>query len=230
LNKRRVLLRKPKIETIIWDLDGTIFNSFDLFCSSLEEVGPRHGFIVPSRDYIKHHYHGGLHESIIEIFGEQSKAKVDALVRDFIDHQQDGHINPDNEIYPDAKHLIEKAAQKQIIQIIVTNRMNTLRKDSPGHIIANSSLNGKFTQIVCRDEGEYNKPDARVMDLVPHAYNPKTTVVIGDQFVDAQLALNLGVSAILVARGGETIPHLERLGEGWQNHVTVVNTLDEVEL
>jgi phosphoglycolate phosphatase-like HAD superfamily hydrolase len=74
-------------------------------------------------------------------------------------------------------------------------------------------LSDLIDYIVCGDEVEYNTPDARVIDDVVHRLhlNLGECLVIGDQFVDAQLAHNLGVPAILVDREGEGIPHLHTL-------------------
>jgi len=58
----------------------------------------------------------------------------------------------------------------------------------------------------------YRKPDQRCVDdwIEKHSLQPHELLVVGDQFVDAQLALNIGAQAVLVARDGE-IPHLEKL-------------------
>ena len=52
-------------------------------------------------------------------------------------------------------------------------------------------------------------------------------LVIGDQFVDAEFARNLKGRAVLICRDGEPV-HLDRLSDGWEDHVDIVKSLDEV--
>jgi phosphoglycolate phosphatase-like HAD superfamily hydrolase len=59
--------------------------------------------------------------------------------------------------------------------------------------------------------------------------NPREVVVIGDQFVDAQLALNIGARAILIRRNGD-IPHLDSLVNSNEEDITIVDNLEEVTL
>jgi phosphoglycolate phosphatase-like HAD superfamily hydrolase len=57
-----------------------------------------------------------------------------------------------------------------------------------------------------------------------NSVDPQNILVIGDQFVDAELAGNICARALLVERNGET-PHLEDRGT-----VMFVNNFDDVEL
>jgi len=54
-------------------------------------------------------------------------------------------------------------------------------------------------------------------------------VVIGDQFVDAQLARNIGARAILVRRNGD-IPHLDTLLHHDPEDIVVVDSLEGIEV
>jgi phosphoglycolate phosphatase-like HAD superfamily hydrolase len=53
-------------------------------------------------------------------------------------------------------------------------------------------------------------------------------LVVGDQFVDAELASNLGCKAILVARA-EAMAHLDRLNN-WKEYVHIVPELWSVSI
>jgi len=58
---------------------------------------------------------------------------------------------------------------------------------------------------------------------------PAEAVVIGDQFVDAQLARNIGARAILVRRNGD-IPHLDTLLHHDPEDIVVVDSLEGIEV
>lgn len=86
--------------------------------------------------------------------------------------------------------------------------------------------------VVSGDDSEHRKPKPAVISrlLDSGQITPETTLVIGDQFVDGEFAKNLGARAVLVCRREGQIPHLEKLGEGWQRHVDIGKTFEEVEL
>jgi phosphoglycolate phosphatase-like HAD superfamily hydrolase len=148
--------------------------------------------------------------------------------------RQDRHYESASEhLIEDALVLLEKARQAGLEQVLVTNREHAQRlKASPHTIVQNSVLAQAIGMVLAGDEVTHRKPDARVLEgfLDMHELRPEEVLVIGDQFVDGLLALNMGTRAILVVRNGDTIPNLERMGEGWQDHVTLVRSLHEVEL
>ncbi len=126
--------------------------------------------------------------------------------------------------------LAQQAAKKDIDQLLVTNRAHADRGNaSPRAIIAATVLADCIHEIHPGDEVSQRKPDkASVGDwMEKHSILPEKLVVIGDQFVDAQLAINIGARAILIERHGE-IPHLQTItgNEG----LIVVKSLDEIEL
>lgn len=84
--------------------------------------------------------------------------------------------------------------------------------------------------MVCGDDGEFHKPDARTLDAAERdlGLRREELVVVGDQFVDGVLAHNLGVRGVLVSRNGEEIPHLEQLADGWESRIAIVRSLGEV--
>jgi HAD superfamily hydrolase (TIGR01662 family) len=125
--------------------------------------------------------------------------------------------------------LVQRAHKVGLQQIIVSNQAHIDRGvASPRHLVENSELAGKIEYIVCGDEVEYRKPDARAMDkaLRDLDLDLGTCLVIGDQFVDAQLAHNLGIDAILVDRGGEGIAHLNTLHDDAK--YIIVRSLNDV--
>ncbi len=62
--------------------------------------------------------------------------------------------------------------------------------------------------------------------LNKHSINPDSLLVIGDQHVDAELAVNLGARALLVRRNGD-IPHLDEL-DPKHDKLIIVDDLHDV--
>jgi phosphoglycolate phosphatase-like HAD superfamily hydrolase len=218
-----------QITTIIWDLDGTLLDSFGIYVDAMREILPQHGFEFPGEDIIAANYHGSLEDAINGAMGNTlSPEQVDAVKTDFLAMQDSQYEVIEGHLFKDAERLTRKAHKKGIRQILVTNRDHEGRnKASPRHIVANSELKNYIDLIICGDDSEHRKPKPEVLGDFRHIYVPEETLVIGDQYVDAEFAHNLGVKACIVKRNAE-IPHLDRLTHDWKNHVTVVDNLDTI--
>ncbi len=126
-------------------------------------------------------------------------------------------------------NLAQQAALMGISQFIVTNRKHTgSGPASPHSIIAASDVMANcIDEIHCGDEVVVNKPDPRVVEgwFDKHNIASENLLVIGDQEVDAHLAINLGARAILISRHPEEFPHsLEH------KDVLIVENLHDIKL
>lgn len=215
----------------VWDLDGTLLDSFGIFHSLVAEVAVESGYTVPTEETIKLNYHGSLRNSLHAVFGDNlPEAQLDSLLSSFLDKQESHYESVEEHILEDALALSQGMSMRNIRQVIVTNRDHEGRGlASPRSIVTNSSMKEHIEHVISGDDVEFRKPDARVLDeVIVGKYEPNEILVIGDQFVDGELAMNLGAKAILVSRHDGATPHLERLGRGWEEHVCVVNSLHNV--
>ena len=224
----------PHIKAIAWDFDGTIIDSYKIVRAVLREVAAAEGLPEPTDDSILSNYHGSMQDCLhAALGGNLTQDEIDYYMDLFLTRQDRHYESASEHLIEDALVLLEKARQAGLEQVLVTNREHAQRlKASPHTIVQNSVLAQAIGMVLAGDEVTHRKPDARVLEgfLDMHELRPEEVLVIGDQFVDGLLALNLGTKAILVVRNGDTIPNLERMGEGWQDHVTLVRSLHEVEL
>ncbi len=221
-----------RYETVLWDLDGTIINSFSVFYGVLSEISPNHGLLLPPQDEAAKHFHGSLSDSINGIYGGLDQDLLATVFDDFLEKQDGHYLEVEQHIFDDALMLAERMAGQGLHQVIVTNREHAGRKNaSPRSIVERSSLGLYVQDVVSGDDSEFRKPEPMTVERIMRAgkLKPETTLVIGDQFIDAEFARNLGASAVIVCRNGEP-PHMDRLGADYGTFVTLVPDLTALEL
>lgn len=222
-------------QRIIWDLDGTLLDSFGIYESCMNKM--LHSFCdapAAPTELLRQHYSGSLEESIENVLVELGELSSRPFFRMFVD----GFYELDNAAYgndinqhlfPDAVDLANIAHLHNKQQTVVTNRLHGVDRQngSPRNIIAGSCLKNMVDAVICGDDTTTRKPHPYILHPT---FGDKLgqlgeTVIIGDQAVDGEFAQNLGCTAILVARNGE-IPHFDKLGDA--QGITVVASLDHV--
>ena len=217
------------VEAIIWDLDGTLLDSFDIFQKALSDVASSFDIPMPDRSTLAANYHGSLEITIQAVLQIPDEQLLEEVIAAFLEEQGDYYDVPNECLYKDALQLTERIAALGLPQFLITNRTHNGRGSaSPRNIIENSVLQTVISEIICRDDTEVHKPDPAVAWplLEKYSLDPRSILVIGDQHVDAELARNLGCQAVIVGRNGQS-PHLETIPH-WQSFATSVTSLDEV--
>lgn len=216
---------------VVWDMDGTIIDSYGVFSAVVKEAAELSGKPVPSEETIKHNFHGTLDETITAIFNMvDDEATAAVLMDDFLRIQERYYQRPDEHVFEDSYNLAKRLHAMGIDQVVATNRKHEGRGTaSPRYLIGNSKMRSFISDIACGDEVEFGKPNPLVLANLAVAQGRRgdEMIVIGDQFVDAKLAQNLGCKAILVSRHPEPIPHLDELGD-YLKTIQIVSSLDEV--
>lgn len=216
---------------IVWDFDGTLLDSFKLQESVLTEVLQRRGMAIPAHEVFVHNYHGRLIDSVQGICGVEGDL-LQEIYEDFIQSEERHYEHLDDLFFADALDLLRRSHVAGLKQIIISNRPHHSdnRLGSPRNLAKREPLVGLVDIVVCGDDNAFHKPDARMLDMAEHelGLGRKDMLVVGDQFVDAEMAHNLGTQAVLVSRDGESIPYLDRLADGWQTKVQIVNSLAKV--
>ncbi len=219
------------IKAIVWDLDGTLIDSYRIFSLVLLEVAALHGLPQPSQELMRSNFHGTLEDSVMRALSIEDGPVFRKLIADFLKAQEAHYHQPNDHIFPDALAAVQRAQQQGLVQIIATNRAHQGRGNaSPRHLVENSDLRQFISHIVSSDDGIYRKPDSRILDSVlgKTGIRPEEILVIGDQHVDVALAVNLGARSVIIDRGEMPIPHLD-LTENRHAHVSRLTTFDDLD-
>ncbi len=217
------------VKAIVWDLDGTLLDSFHISEKIMEEITDETGREMPSLETRLRHYHGSLQDTLKNTLRLDEKELI-PILDSFLKKQDELYkVDIEGHLYKDALMLCRQAHNKGIIQLLITNRDHKGRGSaSPRAIVSASVLKDYLDDIICGDESEFRKPDGRSLTewMKRNDIKPDNLLVVGDQFVDAQLAKNVGAKALLVKRN-KSIPHLQ---EDKNRDLFIVDDLAEVVL
>lgn len=222
------------VQTIVWDLDGTLLDSFGIYRDCLNKVLRNMGRPEVAEQIFRNNHHGFIEDSIANVLHEAgqkiTKTELSEVIRKFYQLDNAYIKDVDHHLFEDAVDLAGRAHKAGKRQVVVTNRPHGTNRGngSPHNLVANSRLHNFVNDILCGDDSEYRKPYRAFLEarFGPALAGLGKIVVIGDQFVDAEFARNIGCNAILVTRAG-TIVHLDRL-DNWKDYVQIVSSLREV--
>lgn len=200
-------LNLANFRTLIWDLDGTILDSYKISLEIWTELLNARG-VELDPNVLRSNYHGTLRETCQAILPSVHHKHIDTILADFIARDNAIMYEVDGHLFKDAVGLIERAHNFGHRQIIVTNRAHGEGRvnASPHIMMGKSKIKHHIDHIICGDEVEHRKPKPEV--LLGIDYDPATTLVIGDQHLDMQFARNIKASAVLVNRHSESFDDL----------------------
>jgi phosphoglycolate phosphatase-like HAD superfamily hydrolase len=201
------------IQTILWDLDGTILDSFSIYRDCLNKALLKNDRRAAPEYILRNNHHSLLEDSIIGTLHEMGESisgrELLKIIEDFYILDNAYIKDANHHLFEDAAKLMERVYAVGKVQHIVTNRKhgNNRGNGSPRTLIRRSRLSRFVSEIVCGDDTAFHKPQpellqARFGELI-NSFG--ATLIIGDQIVDMELARTLSSRTILIDRGGHIV-------------------------
>lgn len=194
-------LELPVIKNILWDLDGTLFDTYPAITFAISKSLNEMGFSVPL--------------NVIDGLGRQSlaycvttlsqrfKLDPDLLGARFADSYQ--MVDPANQApFPGVHEVCELIHQRRGFNVIITHR--NIR--STQQLLDVHGLASYFNDIFSVEEGYPRKPDPAITlaALEKYAMQPDETLLIGDRDLDIQTGRAAGVRTCLFGLGELNMP------------------------
>ena len=179
------------MKAYIWDLDGTLFDSYDEIASSMANTLSSFGIhkeIEEFYDFIfKHSVHQYLH--MIE---KEYSISYDALNKIFQEFHKKKYLEVKAEYH--SKEILEFICSKGDRNFIFTHRESTTMP-----ILKNLGLDSYFTEVISVEDGFARKPNPEALNYFIHKYHLDMdhTYYIGDRQLDMECAKNAHIQAIL---------------------------------
>ena len=174
----------------IWDLDGTLLDSYEAILSGIEETFGQ--FAIPydkenMREFILKY---SVQDLLVQVAEER---KLDVEVLNQVRARSLAEKNAQVVLMPGARDVLDWTDQVGIRNFIYTHK-----GDNAFTILRNLGLESYFTEILTSQSGFARKPNPEAANYLIDKYqlNPDNTYYIGDRTLDVEFAQNSGIQSI----------------------------------
>lgn len=174
----------------IWDLDGTLLDSYEAILAGIEETYAR--FDLP---YNKEEVRAFILKHSVQDLLEQVSKERDLNVTELnqVRAQSLAEKNAQVVLMPGAREILAWADQQGIQQFVYTHK-----GDNAFTILRDLGLDSYFTEILTSQSGFARKPspEAAIYLIDKYGLDPQQTYYIGDRTLDIEFAQNSGIQSI----------------------------------
>ena len=174
----------------IWDLDGTLLDSYEAILSGIEETYAQ--FSIPYdkekvREFI-------LKFSVQDLLARVAEDRnLDVEVLNQVRAQSLAEKNAQVVLMPGAHEVLKWTDAAGVQQFVYTHK-----GDNAFAILRDLGLESYFTEILTSQSGFARKPspEAAIYLLNKYQLNPDNTYYIGDRTLDVEFAQNSGIQSL----------------------------------
>lgn len=174
----------------IWDLDGTLLDSYEAILSGIEETFAQ--FSIPyDKEQVREFILKFSVQDLLVQVAEERKLDVEMLNQ--VRAQSLAEKNAQVVLMPGARDVLAWADQAEIQQFVYTHK-----GDNALTILRDLGLESYFTEILTSQSGFARKPspEAAIYLLDKYQLNPDNTYYIGDRTLDVEFAQNSGIQSL----------------------------------
>ena len=178
-------------KAFIWDLDGTLLDSYGVIVDGLCETFLSFG-VTPGREYIHREVIVRSAHELMKDVSAEAGIPFDKLKKtcSAITEREKMKIEP----IPGAKEILTYLSRRGARCFVFTHRGAT-----SGFILKNTGLYGFFEEIVTGKDGFPRKPDPSAVNYLVEKYglDRENTYYVGDRVIDVECAARAGIKSIL---------------------------------
>ena len=174
----------------IWDLDGTLLDSYEAILSGIEET--YHQFSIPfDKEKVRAFILKYSVQDLLVQVAEERGLDVDKLNQ--VRAQSLAENNAQVILMPGAREVLAWANKQGIQQFVYTHK-----GDNALTILRDLGLDVYFTEILTSQSGFARKPSPEAATYLISKYHlkPEQTYYIGDRSLDIDFAQNSGIQSI----------------------------------
>ena len=174
----------------IWDLDGTLLDSYEAILAGIEETFAQ--FDIPyDKAEVRAFILQTSVQDLLEKVGEERGLDADMLNQ--VRAQSLAEKNAQVVLMPGTREVLAWADQQGIQQFVYTHK-----GDNAFTILRDLGLDAYFTEILTSQSGFARKPSPEAATYLISKYHlkPDRTFYIGDRTLDIEFAQNSGIQSI----------------------------------
>ncbi|MBE5968208.1 MAG: HAD family hydrolase [Lachnospiraceae bacterium] len=210
--------RTPK--SIIWDLDGTLIDSYSVIVSSLYNTLMEKEIMYSTDDIFHYVKEKSVHQFIEKIASEYNfpynelKSRYSAISK---------NEQKSLKRMPNAKEILELLVQQGVQNFIYTHRgLSTFE------VVKDAKIINNFKEIVTSSNGFKRKPDPEALIYLIDKYSldKEHTFYVGDRTVDIECSRNAGIISILLITNNSNIQYTAAPDYAINNLIEINNILN----
>lgn len=178
-------------KAVIWDLDGTLLDSYDVIVESIHQTFLEQD-IVCAKDEIHQHAIRFSISSLFSVYAKQNHIDVQLLKQRY--SQISSGMYLDIKVMNHGREVLQALTKQGVENYVFTHRGKTTIP-----VLDNLGLTPFFREIITSQHGFARKPDREGLLYLMSKYNldPAHTCYVGDRRLDMECARNAGVPGIL---------------------------------
>lgn len=175
---------------VIWDLDGTLLNSYDVILDALEESFEKYN-ILYNRNESRKKIIGTSTSKFIQEKAILYGLRFDELKADFSNILK--LKNSEIQLMDGARQTLKYLNVNNVKQFVYTHK-----SDNSIEILKNFDVFFYFIEVITSSYNFQKKPNAEAIIYLTDKYklDLKETYYIGDRFIDIELAKNSNIKSV----------------------------------
>jgi len=183
-----------RYENLIWDFDGTLFDTYPAMCRDLQRTMEQWGCSFTLEELLEHFTIS--RGTVLEYCGEKTgktAQEVDKAYRAWVSE----HGQPEAEPFPYVEEVLARFQAAGGRNFVFTHRSGSVHD-----YLAKAGLTRYFTEVTSCGTTFARKPNAagNLYLIERHSLDPKKTLAVGDRELDVLAAKNAGIHACLFSR------------------------------
>ncbi|MFH0385199.1 HAD-IA family hydrolase [Streptococcus sp. A11] len=176
--------------TFIWDLDGTLLDSYEAILAGIQETYEQYKLPFDREEVRKFI----LRYSVKDLLARDAQKYGKDLAQ--LNQARANSLREKNtaiQLMEGAREVLEWTVQEGIQNFIYTHK-----SDNAFQVLADLGVDHYFTEILTSDSGFARKPDPEALLYLIEKYDldKSTTYYVGDRLLDVETALAAGIGSI----------------------------------
>ena len=188
-------MKEKEIRGIVFDLDGTLIDSYQAIYLGFHHAYKQMGLPPLTYEEVRRVVGQGLNHTFRELLGEERVPQAITLFRQKYEEIFPAHTH----LLPEVREVLESLHGRGIRLAVATNKLGRFSRAICEHF----GMEKLFTVVVGDGDVSQNKPHPEMLCLAMEKMGTKKdqTLFVGDSVIDIQTAQNAGVRVLAVPTG-----------------------------